>query len=145
MADNKWINKLNDIASTEGSSLTNVVPKAMLLPVIAFFTSAANAIGAAFNVPIATFDGFSAGVGELTSGLLEGPGQILSAGATESAQSLSQGVWAQFGPLTFPIAVGVVVLAAIVVARARENPATGNFLPGVPFDVPFIGTEEEGD
>jgi hypothetical protein len=143
MAEGKWITKLKNIGSVEGGGLKNTIPKAMLLPIIAFFTSMADAIGSLFGVPIATFDGFAEGVQVLISGFLEAPGQILIAGGQESARSLTQGVWAQFGPLTYIIAVGVVGGAAYLAAQAREEEATGNFVPGIPFDVPYLGTEEE--
>jgi len=145
MADNKWLNKLNEIASTDSNSLEDVVPKALLLPVIAFATSLADTIGAAFGIPIATFDGISESLKTLIDGIFAGPGRILDSGAEESAQALSEGVWAQFGPFTFIIAVAVVVGAALLLARAREQPATGNVIALLPFDVPFLGADEEGE
>lgn len=137
-----YIERLRSVSSINDGSVANVVPKAMLIPVVAFFTSLANAIGAAFGVPIATFDGLAKGAQELIRGLF-GVGSILDAGATASAQSFTSGPWAQFGPFSFVIAVGVVGLAALVLARARENPSTGNVVAYLPFDVPFIGTDEE--
>ncbi|MEA5387240.1 hypothetical protein VB779_09370 [Haloarculaceae archaeon H-GB11] len=145
MAEDKWIGKLENIADTDSDGLTNVVPKAMLLPVMAFMASLADAIGAAFGVPIATFEGFSDAVDVLIEGFVAAPGGILKAGADQSASSLTSGVWAQFGPFTFVIAAGVVVLAALVVARVRDEPETGNFLVGLPFDVPLFGTEEDDE
>ena len=143
MAQGKWIQKLKEISAVEGSGLKNTIPKAMLLPIVAFFASSADAIGSFFAVPIATFEGFAEGVDVLIGGFLEAPGRILIQGGQESARALTQGVWAQFGPFTFIIAVGVVGGAAYVAAQARHEEATGNLFPSIPFDVPFLGTEEE--
>jgi hypothetical protein len=84
-------------------------------------------------------------VSVLIEGFVESPGDILIAGAEESSRSLAEGVWAQFGPFTFLIAVGVVIGAAMLVARSREEEETSNFIPGLPggLDVPIIGTDEE--
>jgi len=141
--DDGWIERMKEISSVEGGSLTNVVPKALLLPVIAFFSSMADAIGSAFAVPIQTFRGFADGLGVLITGLLEPPGEILAAAGAESARSLTGGVWAQFGPFTYVIGTGVVLGAAYAVARYRAEDETSNFMPALPFDVPVFGTEED--
>ncbi|WP_231183506.1 hypothetical protein [Haladaptatus sp. DYF46] len=139
----RWIQKLNNIADVDGGTLENVVPKALLLPVIAVFYSIADLVGAFVDVPIAIFDSFAEGAGILIGGFLEPPGKILSAGGQQSAYTLQNGVWAQFGPFTYIIAVGVVVGGAFVVARYTAEEETGNLVPGIPFDVPIIGNNED--
>lgn len=143
MATTDWIAKLRSIASVESNSLEDVVPKAFLLPVIALFASLAEAIGAFFGVPIAVFDAISQSVDALISGFFGGPARILDAGALESARSLTSGVWAQFGPFTFVIAVAVVLAAAFMIARFTAEEETGNLIPGIPADFPLIGNNED--
>ncbi|MCO8254543.1 hypothetical protein NKF26_12090 [Haladaptatus sp. AB618] len=139
----RWIKKLNNIAAVDGGTLENVVPKALLLPVIALFYSIADVIGAFADVPIAIFQGFSESAKLLISGFLQSPGKILTAGAQQSAYTLQNGVWAQFGPLTYVLAVAVVVGSALIVARYTAEEETGNLIPGIPFDVPIIGNDED--
>jgi hypothetical protein len=139
----RWIDKLQNIASVDSGSLEDVVPKALLLPVIAAFTSMADAIGAFFGVPISIFESIGESLDILIDGLFSQPGRILAAGGAETASSLQQGVWAQFGPLTYPIAVGVIVLSAYIVASYTAEEETGNLIPGLPMDVPLIGNNED--
>lgn len=140
----KWTSRLKEIASVQNGSWTNVVPKSAILPVIALFASLADLIGAAIGVPISVLGAFGEGLSMVVMALTGGSGRILDAGATESAQSLTSGVWAQFGPFTFVIAIVVVTAGAYVFARARSEEETGDFFWFLP-DLPGpLGAEEEG-
>jgi len=140
----KWASRLQQIASIKGGSLTNVVPKAALLPIIAALASLADLIGAIIGIPINIASAFGEGLASVATALTGGSGQILQAGATESAESLTSGVWAQFGPFTFPLAVGIIALTAYIFARARSEEETGDFFWFLP-DLPGpLGAEEEG-
>lgn len=145
MASGEWTTRLQNIANVTEGSWTNIVPKSLLLPVVAFFASTADAIGALFGIPINVADATAEAAGDLVSAVFGGSALVIDTGAIVSANSLQEGVWAQFGPFTFPIAVGVVVAAAWVYARSRSEPETSDWFPWLP-DLPsFFGAEEEGD
>lgn len=144
----KWTERLNQIAKVDDGNWTNILPKTLLLPLIAFFTSVADAIGAFFGIPINVADALGEGVGDLIDATLGGGAQIIDLSAIESAESLTEGVWAQFGPFTFVIGIGVVILAAYVIARVRSQEATSNVWFFLPFDLPDwgpFGADEEGE
>jgi len=73
----------------------------------------------------------------------EGAAGIVEAGA-EATQTSLQGQYS-VGPLTFALAIGSVLLGLYVIAQYRDEEDTGNLIPGLPFDVPFIGEEEEDE
>jgi hypothetical protein len=141
----KWTERLQEIASVSEGSWTNIVPKTVLLPVIALFASLADAIGALFGIPINVADALGESIGGLVDATIGGSGDIISAGAQESIDSIGSGVWAQFGPFTFIVAIGVVIAAAYIVSVARAEEETSNFWFFLPFDVPILGTEEDGE
>ncbi|WP_338740377.1 hypothetical protein [Haloplanus salilacus] len=141
----KWSSRLEKIANIEGGSLTNVVPKAALLPIIAALASLADLVGAVLGIPINIASAFGEGLASVATALTGGSGQILQAGATESAESLTSGVWAQFGPFTFPLAVGIIAVTAYIFAQGRSQEETGNFFWFIP-DLPGpLGAEEEDE
>lgn len=71
------------------------------------------------------------------------PLDVILAGAEESMRSLTGG-WS-LGPFTLPFAVAIVLLTFWIVLQYLEEPETGNVIPSLPFDLPFIGAEEEGE
>lgn len=143
MAENRYIEMLRNVSSVSSTRLEDVVPKALLIPVVVFFTKLGEAIAAFLGVPISITSALAEQGGNLVDSLLGGPARILDAGAMESARSLTSGVWAQFGPFTFIIAVIVLVGAAFVVSRWTNDRDTGNVVPLIPFDLPVIGNDEE--
>jgi len=147
MAEGDWTGRLQDIANVSDGNWTNILPKTLLLPVIAFFASLADAIGAFFDIPINTGLALGEGIGDLIDSFLGGGANIIQSGAAESAASLGSGIWAQFGPLTYAVAIGSVVLGALIIARARSEESTSNIFPGAggidaPEWLPFVGAEE---
>jgi len=139
------IDAMKSIASVDGDSLGNVIAKAILLPVTTLFASLSALIAAGIDVPIKTFDAFGTGLGGLAEALLSGPADMLQAGANEAAASIQSGVWSQFGPLSFAVMVGGVLAGAYLFAKYTDIPSTGNFMAFLPFDVPVLGNDEEGD
>jgi|GEM_PF-3758432 len=77
-----------------------------------------------------------------------GAAQIINFGAIATALSIGPGGMFNLGPLTFALGIGSVLLALyLVVAYLSEDP-TGNFIPGIPFDIPtpgFAGPEEDDE
>lgn len=85
-------------------------------------------------------------IAALFSGLLTSPLDILDV----TAQASAEGIAAQFGWLAFPVGVGIVLVVLYLVNEYREQRATGDTFPGLPFDTPDfgpfeIGTTEEGE
>lgn len=68
---------------------------------------------------------------------------VILAGADETMRSLTGG-WS-LGPFTLPFAVIVVLLTFWIVQQYLEEPETGNLFPTLPFDIPFLGADEEGE
>lgn len=145
MSQDDRLKGLRELASTPRDNLRNVVALMFLLPIYEFFRSSADAIQAIMNIFIQPINAFAAGLEGLVDALLGGPVGILDTGATVSQQSLQEGVWAQFGPFTFTVAVVVVLSALYILAQYREHPETSDFLPGSSTDIPLIGSDEGDD
>lgn len=93
------------------------------------------------DIVIKPANAFAESLARLTVAIFGSPARIIIAGAQESARSLSAGF--AVGPFTFALGVGSVLLAIYVVGRFRGEDETGNLIPGLPFDIPFLGQEEE--
>lgn len=84
------------------------------------------------------------GLGELVGSLFGGAATIIDFGALASAISIGpEGLFAS--PLSFAVGIGIILLGLYLIAQFREEPETGNLIPGLPADIPFIGSEEEGE
>lgn len=138
------INKLRQLAATDTSGFRNVLALMFFLPLYEFFSSSADAIAAIFSVPIRMLESFSTGIASLTATLLGAPEIVLEAGATESARSLTTGIWAQFGPFSLTVAVGVMLSTGYLISWYLEQEQTGNLVPWSFSDVPLIGSDEDG-
>lgn len=92
---------------------------------------------------------FIEGVGGLVGSVFGGAATIVDLGALGSAISLGpDGLFSS--PLSFPIAVGVILLGIYLVIAFVSEEETTNFFPliGSGFDVPtpgFLDAEEEND
>ena len=80
---------------------------------------------------------------DLAVAIFGSPAEIVIASATATAASLT----GQFnvGPFTLMLGVGSVLGALWLIGRYRDEEETGNLVPGLPFDLPFIGESEEGE
>ncbi|MFB6179560.1 MAG: hypothetical protein ABEI77_07555 [Halorientalis sp.] len=65
----------------------------------------------------------------------------IAAGATATQQAL-MGIFG-LGPFALPFSVAIVLASLYLIAVYREKDLTGNIFPGVPIDVPIIGSDEE--
>lgn len=84
--------------------------------------------------------------GDLVSALFGGAGQIIQFGALSTAISIGPDGLFNIGPFTFALGIGTVLLGLFVVNAYVSEDSTGNFVPGIPFDIPtpgFLGPEEE--
>ncbi|WP_026190414.1 hypothetical protein [Halomicrobium katesii] len=105
------------------------------------FADVVQAIGTFFAKP---FSGAGEAISALLAGLFEAPGDLLDAGAdiTETALRTALGETLA-GIIAFPLTVGLVVLGLYIVTLYLREDETGDTLPGVPVDIPFVGVEEE--
>jgi len=96
------------------------------------------------QVVVRPIDALAGALAELAIAIFGSPARIVIAGATQTAESLSGAF--NLGPLTFALGIGSVLAGLWVVGRYRDEEETGNLVPGLPFDVPFVGeSEEAGD
>ena len=82
------------------------------------------------------------GIAGTVDGFIGGIGLILGAGAEATARSLLGAF--NVGPFTFALGLASVLLALWLLRQYLQEPETGNLIPGLP-DIPFFGTEEEGE
>jgi hypothetical protein len=136
--DTDWIQRLNDLSTI--NDLDSALTRLLFLPIAAFFVQAANAVEAVSNVLIAPLDSFATGVASIVSELLGGSAGIIESGAGTSASDVSV-----FGIISFPVAVGLTFITAILVANYLQQEETSNFLPFTFTDIPFVGIQEEED
>lgn len=85
-------------------------------------------------------------VGGLIDAIFGGSATIIQTGAISTALSIGPDGQFNLGPLTFALGVGAVLLALYAVSAYVSEEDTGNFVPGLPFDIPtpgFGGAEED--
>jgi hypothetical protein len=139
------IDGIRELASTDRGGLKNILALMFLLPIYEFFRSSADAVQAIFNVPISMLTALADAFGGLIQAIFGGSANIINAGAMESTRSLTQGIWAQFGPFTFTVAVAVVLLTAYMVTMYAKEEETGDLpIPYSTTDIPLIGSDEDG-
>jgi len=130
-----WISEVEDI---RGSELSDTIEKLLLLPILAFFLQLANALEAIFNVFIVPISALLDGIGQFIGSLFGGISQVIGAGAAGTAQNVQQ--WFVF---SLPVAVGVVLLIAMMFAWYTDQDFTSDLIPFSSTDVPFVGNDEE--
>jgi hypothetical protein len=137
-----WISKLEALRSGNGGvfggGFSNTIEKLLLLPVVAFFLQLANALEAILNLLIVPTNTLISGIGEFLGSLFGGIAQVISAGAAGTAQNVQQ-----WFTLSLPVAVGVVLLIAMMVAWYTDQDYTSDLVPFSSTDFWFIGNDEE--
>lgn len=95
------------------------------------------------DLVIKPVDAMATALGDLTTAIFGGPAEIILAGVTATAESILGPF--NLGPLSFALAIAAVLAGLWVVGRYRDEEETGNLIPGLPTDIPFIGEDEEGE
>ena len=136
-----WIDRLQDIR--DGDSIADTLQRILILPIVAFFVQAANAVEALFDVFIVPVRQFIGGIGAMIGSLFGLEGQvgisgIIDAGAAATAQEVSV-----FGIFSFPASVAIILLTGAIVAWYLTRKSSSDFIPWTFTDFPLIGTEEE--
>jgi len=95
------------------------------------------------DVVIVPVQALTSALGDLTTAIFGSPAEIVIAGAQATAQSLLGPF--NVGPATFALSIASVLAGLYVIQLYLSEEETGNLLPGLPTDVPFIGAEEEDE
>lgn len=109
---------------------------------LALATASISGILSIADLVIKPADAFANALAQLTIAAFGSPARIIIAGANETVRSITGpfGV----GPLTFALGIAAVLAGLWVIGQYRQETETGNLILGLPFDVPFIGQNEEG-
>jgi hypothetical protein len=86
--------------------------------------------------------------GQMVNAIFGGAAFIIQIGAQTTGVSIQPGAMFDVGPFTFALGIGAVLLALYLVTAYVSEEPTGNFVPGLPFDIPtpgFGGPEEDDD
>lgn len=130
--------------AADADSLAGVIFTGLGAVLLAVGTAVASGILTVADVIIIPLSALANAAGDLVDAIFGGSALIIDAGAIETAESL-RGLFA-LGPFTFALAVASVLLALYVVNAYVSEEPTGNFVPGIPFDIPtpgFQGPEED--
>jgi hypothetical protein len=129
-----------------GGSPARIITATLTGLVISPFIAIADviaAIGSFFATPFTTV---AESVGALGAAFFEQPADTIAAGfeVTESVLVTFLGE-SLAGILAGPIAVGTVLISLFLVVQFLQERETGDTIPGLPVDVPFVGVTEEGE
>lgn len=110
---------------------------------LAIFVSIIAGIEAVVHVVVEPINALASSLARLTVATFGRPAEIIIAGIVQTAESFG-GAFA-LGPATFVVSIASVLAGLYLVGQFLQEPETGNLVPGLPFDVPFVGQEEEGE
>lgn len=130
--------------AADADSLAGVIFQGIGAVLLAIGTAVASGILTVADVVLIPLGALAEAGGDLVDAIFGGSAFILEMGAIETGLSL-RGTFA-LGPFTFALAVGSVLLALYIVNAYVSEEPTGNFVPGIPFDIPtpgFQGPEED--
>lgn len=134
--DTNWISQLNELTKIEDTS--NALTRLLFLPIIAFFTQAANLTEEIFDLLIEPLGQLGTSVSAFISNTIGGAAEIAGVGARVSADNL--GI---FGIGGFPVSVVVGVSVFLIVALYLSRDESSDLLPGTFTDLPLIGVDED--
>ena len=127
-------------------SLAGIIFQGFGAVFLAVGTAIASGILSIADVLIIPLGALTNGAANLVGSIFGGSALIIDFGALATAASIGPGGTFNLGPFSLALGVGSVLLALYVVQAYRSEDSTGNFVPGIPFDIPtpgFIGPEEE--
>ena len=134
------------IDRAEGRSLEVILASGIGGFILGFINGGIELLNSIYLVAILPITQFGVSIADLVTAFFgEGMAGILDAAAQATQSSIGPGGTFNIGPLTFPIfGVGVVLLSLFIIGRYRDEEETGNLVPGLPADIPFVGEDEEG-
>jgi hypothetical protein len=146
------VDRLKNLSEIGTSQARRAVFLLFVAPVAQFAFGIIDLLNAAFNLFIVPLNSFVGGLGELINSIVGGAADIVGAGAATGATSIATGIWSALGPLAFPLAIGIVGISVLILARilAEQETTDSIFLlfSSTDFpDLPLIGsigaTEED--
>jgi len=132
--------------AADADSLAEVIFRGLGAVILSVGTAVASGILTIADVIIVPVQTLTGAVGQLIDAIFGGAAQIIDFGAIATAISIGPGGRFNLGPLSFALGVGAVLLALYAVTAYVSEEDTGNFVPGIPFDIPtpgFGGPEED--
>ena len=146
LGDGGGVDTLNGIASylSSGGKATTVLSASVIGLITSPFIAIVDIINAITDFATAPFEGAGESISTLFDGLLTGPAALIEAGSRISENA----IMAVFGEtiagiLALPLTVALALLSLYLLATFLNENETGNLFPGLPFDVPVIGADEE--
>ena len=146
LGDGGGVDTLNGIASylSNGGKATTVLSASIVGLITSPFIAIVDIINAITQFATAPFEGAGESISTLFDGLLTGPAALIEAGSRISENA----IMAVFGEtiagiLALPLTVALALASLYLLATFLNESETGNLFPGLPFDVPVIGADEE--
>ncbi|AZQ14535.1 hypothetical protein [Halorubrum sp. PV6] len=146
LGDGGGVDTLNGIASylSNGGKPSTVLSASVVGLITSPFIAIVDIINAITQFATAPFEGAGESISTLFDGLLTGPAALIEAGSRISENA----IMAVFGEtiagiLALPLTVALALASLYLLATFLDEEETGNLFPGLPFDVPVIGADEE--
>jgi hypothetical protein len=146
LGDGGGVDTLNGIASylSNGGKASTVLSASVVGLITSPFIAIVDIINAITQFATAPFEGAGESISTLFDGLLTGPAALIEAGSRISENA----IMAVFGEtiagiLALPLTVALALASLYLLATFLDEEETGNLFPGLPFDVPVIGADEE--
>ena len=140
------VDTLNGIVTylSEGGSVSTVLSASLVGLITSPFIAIIDIINAITQFATAPFEGAGESISSLFDGLLTGPADLILAGSAISETAI-RSVFGETiaGILALPLTVGLALMSLYLLATFLNENETGNLFPGLPFDVPVIGADEE--
>jgi len=141
------VRRLFDRAAS-ADSLAGVIFQGLGAVLLAVGTAIASGVLTVADVVIVPLSALTTAAGQLIDAIFGGAARIIDFGALATALSIGPGGMFNLGPFSFALGIGAVLLGLYVVTAYLSEEPTGNFVPGIPFDVPtpgFTGPEEDDE
>lgn len=146
------VERLKNLSEIGTSQARRAVFLLFIAPIAEFAFGIVDLIGTVFDLFIVPAQSFLQGIGELILAIVGGAADIVNAGSSAGVRAFLTGIWSALGPLAFPVSIGIIGLAALVLARITRERETSDSIFGLfsatdfP-DLPFIrvGSEEEDE
>ncbi|WP_050032290.1 hypothetical protein [Halorubrum halophilum] len=146
LGDGGGVGTLNGIATylSEGGKATTVLSASVIGLITSPFIAIIDIVNAITQFATSPFEGAGESISSLFDGLLTGPADLILAGS-EISEAAIRSVFGETiaGILALPLTVALALASLYLLATFLNEEETGNLFPGLPFDVPYIGADEE--
>jgi hypothetical protein len=133
------------LSRAEGRNPVSVLQEGFVAFIIGVFANVIGVVDAFFGI----YESVLTAIGDAASlnvfAFLGGVGRIVSAGVESTVNSILPGAAFDLGPLSFALGIASVGVGLYVAGIFLNQATTGDTVLGVPFDIPGLGTDEEGE